>query len=126
MSDEPTSERALRWAIAGAGVIGAAGVAMAAAAAHGSDARLLGAASAICLANAPALLVLGVAGRHLRLGVLSAALLVLGTVLFAGDLGLRALAGQRLFPMAAPLGGTAMIAAWLLIALGTLFPGDRG
>lgn len=99
---------------------------MAAAAAHGSDPRFLGAASAICLANAPALLVLGVVGRDLRLGVLSAALLLLGTVLFAGDLALRALVGQRLFPMAAPLGGTAMIVGWLLISLGALIRGGRG
>jgi uncharacterized membrane protein YgdD (TMEM256/DUF423 family) len=83
---------------------------------------LLGAASAICLANAPALLVLGIAGRRLRLGMLGGALLALGTILFAGDLVLRDLTGAGLFPMAAPGGGVLMIVAWLVIALGVILP----
>ncbi|MCL4765999.1 MAG: DUF423 domain-containing protein [Hyphomicrobiaceae bacterium] len=115
----------VRWAVAAAGLIGAAGVAAAAAAAHGAEARLLSAASTICLVNAPALLVLGLAGRRLRLGTLCAALLTLGTVLFAGDLVLRAFLGRGLFPMAAPTGGFSMIVAWLSIALGALLP-SRG
>ena len=125
MADQPTLDRPLRWVIFAAGIAGAVGVAMAAAAAHAEEARLLGAASAICLANAPALLALGLAGGRLRLGALSAALLILGTVLFAGDLGLRVVAGQRLFPMAAPIGGSVMIAGWLLIALAALLPSRR-
>lgn len=122
MTEISQGDQPVRWAVAAAGLVGAAGIAAAAAAAHGSDARLLGAASAICLANAPALLVLGLAGRHLRLGMLCAALLTLGTVLFAGDLGLRAILGSGLFPMAAPTGGSLMIIAWLGIALSALLP----
>jgi uncharacterized membrane protein YgdD (TMEM256/DUF423 family) len=36
--------------------------------------------------------------------------------LFSGDLALRAFAGHRLFPMAAPTGGIILIAAWLALA----------
>jgi uncharacterized membrane protein YgdD (TMEM256/DUF423 family) len=122
MTKFPENEQPIWWAIAAAGLAGAAGIAAAAAAAHGAEARLLGAASAICLANAPALLVLGVAGRRLRLGMLGGALLTLGTILFAGDLVLRSLIGAGPFPLAAPTGGALMIVAWLVIALGVILP----
>ena len=35
--------------------------------------------------------------------------------LFGGDLSARALAGTRLFPMAAPLGGTLLILGWVFV-----------
>ena len=35
----------------------------------------------------------------------------------AGDLALRAYAGSRLFPMAAPTGGMVMMVGWALLAL---------
>lgn len=114
--------RPIRWIIAAAGLFGAAGIAAAAAAAHGSDPRLLGALSVACLANAPALLALGLAGRRLPLSTLSAALLTVGTALFAGDLGSRLLLNTGLFPMAAPTGGTLMILGWLVILVATLLP----
>ena len=38
---------------------------------------------------------------------------VVGGALFSGDIALRAFAGHRLFAMAAPIGGTILIAAWL-------------
>ncbi len=122
MAKDQIDDRPVSWVIGLAGLIGAAGIASAAAAAHWADPRLIGAASAICLANAPALLVLGLAGRRLRLGTLSAALLILGTLLFAGDVGLRAFFDRGLFPMAAPTGGSTMIIAWLLITIGALLP----
>jgi uncharacterized membrane protein YgdD (TMEM256/DUF423 family) len=40
--------------------------------------------------------------------------------LFAGDLALRAYAGHRLFPMAAPTGGMVMIGGWALLAVAAL------
>lgn len=43
--------------------------------------------------------------------------LALGVILFAGDLAIRAISGQRLFPMASPIGGVLMIVAWLGLAL---------
>ncbi|MGC2124531.1 MAG: DUF423 domain-containing protein, partial [Xanthobacteraceae bacterium] len=45
---------------------------------------------------------------------------VLGAVLFSGDIALRALAGHRLFPFAAPTGGFILIAAWLALAIAAL------
>jgi uncharacterized membrane protein YgdD (TMEM256/DUF423 family) len=36
--------------------------------------------------------------------------------LFSGDIAVRTLMGQRLFPMAAPIGGSTMIAGWLVLA----------
>ncbi|UJW74440.1 DUF423 domain-containing protein [Rhizobium sp. SL42] len=105
-----------------AGLFGAAGVALAAAASHAGGEALLRPASTICLAHAPALLALAVAGRSLRLGSLSGVLMTIGTLLFAGDLVSRQLAGSGLFPMAAPTGGLTLIGAWLLVAVGAALP----
>src|SRR5690606_41925210 len=102
MTDAAKSDHTLRWAIAIAGIIGAPGVAMAAAGAHGADPRLLGTASTICLANAPALLALGFAGRQVRLAALRAALLTAGATLAARDLALGGSVGDTLRPTAAP------------------------
>ncbi|WP_159950619.1 DUF423 domain-containing protein [Rhizobium sp. 18065] len=105
-----------------AGLIGAAGVALAAAASHAGGEALLRPASTICLAHAPALLALAVAGRSVRLGSLSGAMMTVGTLLFAGDLVSRQFAGSGLFPMAAPTGGLTLISAWLLLAVGAMLP----
>jgi uncharacterized membrane protein YgdD (TMEM256/DUF423 family) len=45
---------------------------------------------------------------------------VLGGTLFAADVSMRAFAGHRLFPMAAPIGGTLLIIAWLVLALAAI------
>jgi uncharacterized membrane protein YgdD (TMEM256/DUF423 family) len=100
------------------GIFGAAGVALAAAASHGGDARLLGTASMMCLVHAPALVALYAAGRRVRTATLAALVIGLGTLVFAGDLLARHFLGSGLFPMAAPTGGTTMILGWLIVALG--------
>ncbi len=100
------------------GLFGLAGVALAAAAAHGTDARLLGGASAMCLAHAPALIGLALACDRLRLARLAGTALALGTAVFAGDLVLRHFSGHGLFPMSAPTGGVLMMAGWLITAFG--------
>lgn len=101
----------------GAGILGIAGVASAAMSAHaGSDSRLMGAAALICLAHAPALLALGLSGRREVLLRLSALLLFVGATLFASDMALREFGHDRLFAMAAPSGGIAMMAGWLAAA----------
>ena len=41
----------------------------------------------------------------------------IGATLFSGDVSLRAFSGHRLFPMAAPTGGTLLILAWLCLAI---------
>ncbi|PYE45266.1 uncharacterized membrane protein YgdD (TMEM256/DUF423 family) [Rhizobium sp. PP-F2F-G20b] len=105
-----------------AGLFGLSGVALAAAASHGADPRLLGGASAMCLAHAPALLALAGLGSRLRLAPAAGAAMVLGTAIFAGDLVLRHGAGHGLFPMSAPLGGMLMMLGWALIAVGAILP----
>jgi len=107
-----------------AGLMGAGGVALAAASAHGKPGTGLDYAGYQLLLHAPAVMA-GIAAldRGLisrPLGILALAGFVLGSTLFAGDLALRAFAGRRLFAMAAPSGGAVLIAAWLLLAAAAL------
>ena len=103
-----------------AGLMGAGGVALAAADAHATPgAGLAGAAymllfHAAALVGGTALYGQGVLWRPLLLAVLIA--WIVGAALFSGDVALRAFAGHRLFPMAAPSGGIVLIAAWLALA----------
>jgi uncharacterized membrane protein YgdD (TMEM256/DUF423 family) len=113
--DEPNNW-AGRIILIAAGLIGAVGVMAAAAASHG-ESRNLAAIAAICLAHGPALLALGLMGRG-RILMTAGLILVLGTAIFAGDLGMREWFGNGLFVGAAPIGGGAMILGWLGIALG--------
>jgi uncharacterized membrane protein YgdD (TMEM256/DUF423 family) len=107
------------------GIFGCAGVALSAAAAHaGGDTHLLASASTMCLAHAPALLALYAVFRHLRVAGIAGLLMGLGTLLFAGDVLTLYFNGSGLFPMAAPIGGFAMMAGWLVVALGAFFRGD--
>lgn len=96
------------------GLGGAAGVALSAVAAHEGGGNV-GTAASFLLAHAPAFLAIGLIGgnRVLKGG---GAVLLLGLVLFCGDLLARHYVGPRLFPMAAPTGGTLLIAGWLGIA----------
>lgn len=100
-----------------AGLVGAAGVMAAAGASHSGESRNLAAIATICLAHGPALLALGLMGRGRVLAAAGFAL-ALGTVVFAGDLGMREWLGRGLFAGAAPLGGGGMMLGWLGIALG--------
>jgi uncharacterized membrane protein YgdD (TMEM256/DUF423 family) len=101
--------------------LGASGVVMAAAASHGADARLLGSASTMCLAHAPVLLGLYLAHMRIRTASLAAVVIGLGTLLFCGDLLSRHYGLGSLFPMAAPSGGLAMIAGWLILGAGAFW-----
>jgi uncharacterized membrane protein YgdD (TMEM256/DUF423 family) len=97
------------------GLMGAAGVALSAAAAHRAGEPNLGIAANFLMFHAPVFLAIGLigGGRYLRL---AATVLLVGVLLFAGDLLARVFLGDRLFPFAAPSGGVLMIAGWLLIA----------
>jgi uncharacterized membrane protein YgdD (TMEM256/DUF423 family) len=59
---------------------------------------------------------------HLRIGIASAWGFVIAAALFAGDLTARQYAGHGLFPLAAPTGGTLMIASWLVLAVAAAWP----
>ncbi len=104
-----------------AGLMGATGVTLAAAAAHVAQAASLDSAAYMLLFHAAALLggtaFLDRAILWRPALLLALAGFVAGSVLFASDIGLRALAGHPLFPMAAPTGGTLLIAAWLVLAV---------
>ena len=110
---------AYRVLIAVGGLCGAAGVALSAAAAHSAGANL-GIAASFLLAHAPVFLAIGLIGGN-RVLLLATAALLVGVLLFAGDLVMRDYAGTRLFPMAAPAGGTIMILGWLGIAASALW-----
>lgn len=112
-----------------AGLMGAGGVVLLAAAAHAFSGLGLDSAGQILLLHAAALLG-GVAalsqGLLMRpLATVALAAFILGALLFAGDVALRAFAGQRLFPLAAPTGGIILILAWIAIALAGLMATTR-
>ncbi len=104
-----------------AALCGAAGVALLAAAAHAMPGAGLDSAAQVLLFHASAAIAVTLAAEqgllHRRLGRAAAAALLLGAALFAGDLTLRAFAGHRLFPAAAPTGGTVLILGWFAAAL---------
>jgi len=115
-----------------AGLMGAAGIALAAAGAHAAPGAGLDGAAYMLLFHAAA--VLGgtallqqgaLLWRPLALVVLVA--WIAGAALFSGDIALRAFAGHRLFPYAAPSGGMILIAAWLgLIVAAVVGAASRG
>ena len=113
-----------------AGLMGAAGVALAAAAAHAAPGVGLDSASQILMVHAVALVAAagavaaGLVWRPLALAALIG--FVLGTLFFSGDIALRTFVGNRLFPMAAPTGGSILILSWLAFALAAAVRMIRG
>lgn len=104
-----------------AGLMGASGVVLAALAAHAQPGAGLESASQMLLFHALAIVgtrALVDSGRLWRTAALVAmAGWLIGGTLFSGDIAMRAYLGQRLFPMAAPIGGGLLIASWLVFAL---------
>lgn len=106
--------------VAVAGLLGAAGIASAAAANHASEGPRFASLALVALTQAPVLLALGLyagPGMILRVGGL---IIAVGALLFCADLLSRHFLGGGLFPMSAPLGGMTMIAGWLVVAVGGL------
>jgi uncharacterized membrane protein YgdD (TMEM256/DUF423 family) len=110
--------------IALAGLMGAGGIALAAAAAHMAPGAGLDSAAymllfhAAAVAGGAALVQQNMLWRPVALLALAA--WVLGAVLFSGDIAMRAFTAHRLFPMAAPSGGMILIAAWLGLTVSAL------
>ena len=104
-----------------AGLMGAGGIMLAAAGAHAAPGAGLDSAAymllfhAAAIIGAAALVQNGMLWRPATLVVLAA--WVVGALLFSGDIALRAFAGHRLFPMAAPSGGIILILGWLCFAV---------
>lgn len=112
-----------RWTlvvIAIAALHGGAGVLLSAAAAHIENSVNLATASQYLIVHAAAALALAAiaASNHRLVRWLGGAAFALqaGVTLFAGDLALRALSGDKLFPYAAPIGGSLIIASWFAVA----------
>lgn len=114
--------------VAFAGLAGAAGVTLGALAAHRVDDPALATAAQMLVVHAVAAVA---TAAHLRrvhhrpapftnVWILAAAVMLAGAALFAGDIAARSLGGFRLFPMAAPTGGSAMILGWLVLAVAGL------
>lgn len=115
------------WLATGA-LAGLSAVAMAALAAHGLDGldpaarEMVRAALEMHGWHALALLACGLwAPRGGWLADAAGALFTIGLVLFCGAVYALALDGIRL-PLAAPVGGTLLMAGWLLVFLSILFP----
>ena len=118
------------WMAIGA-LAGLSAVAMAALAAHGLEGLAPAALQMLRNAlemhgwHALALLACGLwAPRGGRLADAAGALFTVGLVLFCGAVYALALDGLRL-PLAAPVGGTMLMAGWLLLFLSILFSSRR-
>jgi uncharacterized membrane protein YgdD (TMEM256/DUF423 family) len=100
---------------------GAAGVSLAAAAAHVDANPLLATASQFLMIHAGAGLALAALARTSppfpRFLAGAAFALQAGVTLFSADLAARVYLGGKLFPFAAPMGGGLTIVAWLGLAL---------
>ncbi|MGO4573162.1 DUF423 domain-containing protein [Microvirga sp. 2TAF3] len=101
-----------------AALSGLLGVALSAAAAHVTGGGSLQTAAQFLLFHAPALLALMALATNgavnAKLARLAGYVLVLGLILFCGDLSRRALSGLALAPMAAPTGGILLMIGWVL------------
>jgi len=104
-----------------AALMGAAGVALAAAGVHENGGELAERAALFLLLHAAAALAIA---AHVRIAIGSARLLVIvgfvmeaGAILFSAELAIHVFTGERIFAFAAPLGGTTMILSWVALAI---------
>jgi uncharacterized membrane protein YgdD (TMEM256/DUF423 family) len=117
---------AVRIVVILAGIMGADGVILAALSAHQAHSSELESASSMLLFHATAVLGAALLAErgiiHGRIGLAAAFGFVVAASVFASDLALRQFVGHRLFPFAAPTGGTLLIASWLVLALSAAWP----
>ena len=116
----------VRLIVVAAALTGLLGVVLSAVARHAERGTHLQSAAQFLLFHAPALLALATliaAGfLHTATARIAALALVLGLLLFCGDLASRDFLGRPLFPNAAPTGGFALMGGWLLIGIAALLP----
>jgi len=108
-----------------AALMGLAGVALLAAAAHVTGTANVQTAGQMLLFHASVIFGVTAACKGGYLADLAArialTLIILGATLFAADLARRGFANEGLFARAAPTGGFLMLGGWLLLALSALF-----
>lgn len=110
-----------KFLVVAAGLMGAAGVILAAVGAHAKPGAGLDSAAYMLLFHASAILGAVALARYGALwrpvALIAPVGWVVGASLFAGDIALRGFTGHRLFPMAAPTGGTILILSWLVLVI---------
>jgi uncharacterized membrane protein YgdD (TMEM256/DUF423 family) len=112
-----------------AGLMGGAGVALWAMAAHRPGAASLVTAAHFLLFHACAVIGVTACRKQMlfrnALASLSVASLILGSLLFSGDIAMRFFLQSPLFSSAAPLGGSLTILGWLMLALAAIFSNNQ-
>jgi uncharacterized membrane protein YgdD (TMEM256/DUF423 family) len=113
-----------------AALMGASGVALWAMAAHRAGGESLVTSAQFLMIHACAVLGLTACRKqgliHDRITSVASAVLILGTLLFSGDIAARVLASGRLFPMAAPVGGSLLILGWLVAGVAAVWRRPQG
>lgn len=107
-----------------AALMGLAGVALLAAAAHVTGTTNVQTAGQMLLFHAPTVMGATVARKagflHDLLARIAISVVILGVALFAADLSRRGFSSEALFPRAAPIGGFLMLGGWLGLTLAAL------
>jgi uncharacterized membrane protein YgdD (TMEM256/DUF423 family) len=106
--------------LAWAGLAGAAGVALAAVAAHKVDSSALGTAATMLTLHAAAAIGIIAGAPHAArrcLWIALAGVMLAGASVFGGEIAFHTLTENAAFQMLAPVGGTLMIASWLGVAV---------
>jgi uncharacterized membrane protein YgdD (TMEM256/DUF423 family) len=106
--------------LAWAGLAGAAGVALAAAAAHKVDSPALATAATMLTLHAGAGVAIAAVSMRVaqaRLWDAAAHLMLAGASLFSGEIAYHTFSGNAAFQMLAPVGGTLTIASWVVVAV---------
>jgi uncharacterized membrane protein YgdD (TMEM256/DUF423 family) len=109
-----------RLLAAAAALMGAAGVGASAMASHGGYGDNLKTAAEFALLHGGLIAALCLVRQPPLATVAAAAVMLAGSLLFCGDLALRAVTGQAMFPMAAPAGGMLLMGGWALLAISAL------
>lgn len=111
-----------RWLALASGLLGAAGVSLAAIAAHKVDSPGLATAAMMLVVHAAGVLAIAAfsmssaAGMQAALWRAAGAVMALAVALFSGAVAYHAFTGMHVFPRAAPIGGSLTILSWLLVA----------
>lgn len=117
---------AARIHLALAGLMGLAGVALLAAAAHVTGTANVQTAGQMLLFHASVVFGATAARKggflHDLLARIALSAIILGAALFAADLARRGFANEALFPRAAPIGGWFMLGGWLGLSVAAVLP----